>query len=68
MKQRRFVQDDDCHWYLIPAELYNKFRPWEEYMCDEEGTIEYDGPDFGQYEIGSPEFFLFNEDSYQEIK
>lgn len=25
MKTFRFVQDDDCHWYLIPSKEYSKF-------------------------------------------
>jgi len=25
MNTKRFVQDDDCHWYLIPAEDYGMF-------------------------------------------
>jgi hypothetical protein len=27
--QRYFVgQDNDCHWYLIPVELYDKYSAW----------------------------------------
>lgn len=26
----KFVQDDDCHWYLIPEELHTLFLQMEE--------------------------------------
>lgn len=24
----RFIQDDDCHWYLIPADKHREFIEW----------------------------------------
>ena len=46
----KFVQDDDCHWYMIPADMETLFHQmlengeadywcefnnkWEDYRCD----------------------------------
>jgi hypothetical protein len=59
MSQRyRFVQDDDCHWYMIPADKLQAFYDWEEGMLAEEeafgmGTdYTYDGERFDKYVTG----------------
>lgn len=58
-KRGRFVQDDDCHWYLIPASRYDDFRRWVESTQDGfEG--EYRGYDFDKFRIsGSPSDYSF---------
>ena len=46
-ERKMFIQDDDCHWYLIPTSTYPMFRQleeadeyvafidkFEEYRCD----------------------------------
>jgi len=60
MKKRyTFVTDDDCHWYLIPAERVEAFELWEEagpYWDD------YDGDDFNNYRIdGGPHGWTFTD-------
>ena len=48
----RILQDDDCHWYMVPAELALTFYQWVEDQCSEEpeddtpprGCICIDGP------------------------
>ena len=29
-ERKMFIQDDECHWYLIPTTLYILFRQMEE--------------------------------------
>ena len=60
----RFVQDDSCHWYAIPAERDVEFERWVRSF--EEETDAYDGPDFGDYRLAmnpsSYSFVDFKED------
>jgi hypothetical protein len=44
------VQDGDCHWYVIPEELYDSFYKdcGDEDMCD---SGEFDEK-YGQYRTG----------------
>lgn len=51
MRKVKAVQDDSCHWYLIPNELYNEFKKdMQEFLDGDELTA---GMDFdtkwGQY-------------------
>lgn len=38
------VQDNDCHWYIIPEDKKNEFDSWVEIICsgdmDDEGYIQ----------------------------
>ena len=44
----RFVQDDDSHWYYIPADKKEQFNQWVEWFEDQAG----DEPEsFDQYRI-----------------
>lgn len=56
----RFVKDDDCHWYLIPYELYGSFvfllrtgekdcwaefnNRFEEFRCDSPCHYVFESP------------------------
>jgi len=42
----RLVQDDDCHWYVIPA---NRLEEWNEFLMDA-GDV----PDFADPVGGAP--------------
>jgi hypothetical protein len=55
------VQDDDCHWYIIPAEKRKEFSAWigsSEYemgrppewakMVDGIGNMTFENPKFDQ--------------------
>lgn len=46
MEERyRLVQDDDCHWYLIPFNQEKVFREWVEDWNSED--------DFDKYRLNS---------------
>lgn len=57
MKKVYVVQDDDCHWYVIPFDLKDKFFELEEIM-NGENEVEFDEADtefnklFSQYMTG----------------
>jgi hypothetical protein len=60
MEERfRFVQDDDAHWYLIPAHKRKQFDKWVEagpYWDN------YKGEDFSKDAIGcSPSQYTFTD-------
>lgn len=48
----RFVQDDSCHWYCIPANQRELFEKWVDSADPGEGSREYDGPSFDEYRLG----------------
>lgn len=50
----KFVQDDDCHWYLIQAELEDEFNDW---VYGEE--VSDSAPSFDAFRCDSPEFYTF---------
>lgn len=55
------VQDDSCHWYLIPARDREKFDAWVEYWSND-GKGEYLGPDFEENRLsGSPSNVTFSD-------
>jgi hypothetical protein len=65
----RFVQDDSCHWYVIPADKKNAFIAWVVYMSDEgENYVPYEGEEFDNFRIdGGPSWYTFTdlqEDKY----
>lgn len=33
------IQDDSCHWYVIPAEMQSKFRELEEQMGSDNQNV-----------------------------
>ena len=49
-----FIQDDDCHWYLIPTSTYLIFRQLEE-------ADEYDAfiEKFDEYRCDHPTSYTF---------
>ena len=54
-KGRQLVQDDSCHWYLIPAGYKEDFYAWEEWMgnyCEGECPSELE---YERFEIDGPE-------------
>ena len=53
----RFVQDDDCHWYLIMADDYELFCIW---VKDSPYWDEYKGPCFDENRCDSPECYTFD--------
>lgn len=63
----KLIQDDDCHWYVIPAELEEKFQEWVdlsvfgtkqislwERLADLEEKY-----DFNQYRVDGPHRIVF---------
>ena len=62
MKSYKLVQDDSCHWYLIPAE--NK-KEWEEFCAlDPDDEASWDVPKWAS-QIDGPHSILIHE--YSEI-
>ncbi len=58
---RRLIQDDSGHWYLIPADKSDEFEDWVESMGDPMFTS-YDGSDYDQYRMGGgPESITIHE-------
>lgn len=56
----RFIQDEDCHWYLIPADKVDDFNRWvecgpywdgyegewfEDYSCDYPSSYSIENPE-----------------------
>lgn len=53
MAQRfRFVQDDDCHWYAIPANKMKAFDRWIASFEDEKGVTSKES--FEDFRLGYP--------------
>lgn len=50
MKKVYAVKDDDCHWYIIPAEMKDEFHSDLEGLCDE--NIDGWEDKYGQYMTG----------------
>lgn len=40
------VQDDDCHWYIIPDDCKTEFDAWIERMCSDEEDVDCSQPDW----------------------
>lgn len=56
-KRYRLVQDDDSHWYAIPADSAAAFETWVTAM---ESDGPYQGEDFDSYRLGShPSAYTF---------
>lgn len=62
MKKVYAVQDDDCHWYVIPFEMADEFNSDLEGLSDE-NIDEWEGK-YGQYMTGGD---LNNTPLYAEI-
>lgn len=45
------VQDDDCHWYVIPAWMENEFHMLEELGFEEDDHSEFEAT-FSKYRTG----------------
>lgn len=52
---KRFVQDDDGHWYLIPADEEHSFEQWVYAMED---GIDWPGKDFEDYRCDHPSRYV----------
>jgi hypothetical protein len=54
-------QDNDSHWYVIPAD---KVPEWEEFLeLDPDDPESWDAPEWAEAVGGSPSLVIFN--SYQ---
>lgn len=51
-----FLQDDDCHWYLIPAEMRMLFRQLED--NGEADGYAYFNDKFEEYRINHPSEYV----------
>jgi len=59
LNRYRLVQDNDCHWYVIPANNYPDFICWVD--AQENDIDEFDeGIDYNKYRINcSPSLLTF---------
>ena len=56
----RFIQDNDSHWYVIPADMKDQFWRWVESMEDDAPA--YSGLTFDHARIdGYPGHFTFTD-------
>jgi hypothetical protein len=39
----RLIQDNDCHWYIIPADKENEFYEWDQYCIEYWNNFENEG-------------------------
>ncbi len=53
----KLVQDQSCHWYLIPLDLQDEFYKWED-MMETFGYVEDEVVDFNKYSIDSPQSII----------
>ncbi len=53
-----FVQDDDCHWYIIPSDKRDEWREWEN--IDSNDPRSWDPPEFA-VRIDSPFSYSFTD-------
>lgn len=53
----RLVQDNDCHWFIIPADKIGEWDEWCEIDSDDERA--WDAPEFAQDLGGSPSNVTF---------
>lgn len=51
-----FIQDDACHWYLIPEDKIKEFNEWVEYHTSTL-DIQYYGLDFYNYRCNDPAMY-----------
>jgi hypothetical protein len=51
-----FEQDNDCHWYMIPAERRAEWDAWCDIPSDDERA--WEAPEFAK-RIGGPSSFTF---------
>jgi len=59
-KRMRFVQDDDSHWYAIPANEEHIFRDWVAVSHSIDSY--FNNEDFDKYRIdGGPEHYTFTD-------
>ena len=58
-RPRRLLQDESCHWYLIPYQEVEQFYAWVESCEDMMST--YDGPDYDEFRIDGPHKLLIHE-------
>lgn len=59
-----FIQDDEGHWYKIPASQKEKFEEWIEFCNKPSCQIEegdWDGPDFDSLRYMHPCNYMFKE-------
>lgn len=51
----RLIQDQDCHWYLIPSDKVEEFNLWTD------GIDIYNLPDFDSMRINGPHQILIKD-------
>jgi hypothetical protein len=56
--RKRFITDDDGHWYCIPADETKDFYKWVKYM-ESEDTREYTGKFYDDYRTNHPINYTF---------
>lgn len=63
VQRYRFLQDDDGHWYKIPADKVEAFQLWLriwDYPVDDTRYGSWVGKDFSDYRLsGGPESWTF---------
>lgn len=52
----RLIQDNDCHWYVIPANMATAFCRWVAAAPHWEG---YEGPVFDNSRVDGPQGVVF---------
>ena len=57
----RLIQDQDCHWYLVPSNQINEFYEWDDWMTTCEPHLKKDWPDFDSMRINGPHSVLIKE-------
>lgn len=53
-KPHRLIQDNDCHWYLIPYNFVDEFHQWIEDPYEQLLTTTEEPIDFDQFRINGP--------------
>ena len=55
------IQDDDCHWYVIPADKQSEFNKWAELDPDDDTGKSWVVPDYAKRVDGYPSLVKFKE-------
>lgn len=57
------VRDDDCHWYVIPADMMEEWDAWCSLDSDDENS--WDPPTWADAIGGSPSTLTFENPEYR---
>ena len=56
------IQDNDSHWYVIPADQRQAVEQWLEWLENHDILKEeYDGPNFDSYRVDGPQRIVFGD-------